>query len=134
MKSLLISLFVCTLSLLGIYANGSVDSVSYNETEYGAMHSNDVDADTLLPVEWDYPLGGSFSTDAQSLASQCQMGGRNYRILTSSKFLYLKCLSRTPSVRLTHQRLTDQIHSTFPFLNWEVASEHYIFGMRRILI
>ena len=26
------------------------------------------------------------------------------------------------------------IHSTLPFQSWAVASDHYIFGMRRILI
>lgn len=74
--------------------------------------------------------------DAHSMARQLRLVHRNQRTLVLHHILLDKS-QLSKACRFYIEALyssNNHLFTTLPYLSWEVSSEHYIFGMRRILI
>lgn len=92
-------------------------------------------ADCILPITAD-PWDGLEFEDAESMARQLRTCGRGLRQFTFHSIVLSKSLSSKVARNCMDALLESysHIYSSLPCLSWEVSSEHYIFGMRRILI
>ncbi len=84
----------------------------------------------------DVPDEGEACLDMESLARQYRVCGRGQRSFSVNHLL----LGKSSGYRTAHKRLEVLVHSfnsvytSLPFQSWAVSSDHYVFGMRRILI
>ena len=70
--------------------------------------------------------------DAESLARQFRICERNQRVISLQYLSLGKKSAQKRLEQLFHS--IKQTYTSLPFQSWPVASDHYIFGMRRILI
>lgn len=93
-------------------------------------------ADNLAILSIPFPDHATSFVDATSLAWQLQASTRGQRQLTYPS----TCLAKGNAFRDAKLRLEALLHpahpvyNSLPFVCWSVSSDHYIFGMRRILI
>ena len=81
------------------------------------------------------PLEHSALTETQVLARQLTMSGRVFRQNLSQTTLFSKTVQRVAMMRMKAlAQSAIHLHSTYPCRRWKVSSEHYVFGMRHILI
>ena len=90
-------------------------------------HSHSVNEGAIIPLEFSdaYTLAHRVSTSAERL----------YRFSSIETTQYIKALLRKLATRmdvLTH--CSKRVYDTSRSQSWDDACEHYIFGMRRILI
>lgn len=89
-----------------------------------------------MPIESDLPCGDMVYTDAQSLSRQLRSCGRLQRI-SNVHFSFLnKILEWKKALNRMEMLSCASFHAytTIPCQSWALASEHYVFGMRRILV
>lgn len=111
---------------------GTVESV----LQLGKMtDASDSSGSWILPVSPDKDRNVMFE-DAQSMARQLRLMHRNQRSLILHYTLLDKALLSkvAKSCMDTLYTSSNRVYTTLPYPSWEVSSEHYIFGMRRILI
>ena len=111
---------------------GTVESV----LQLGKMtDASDLSGSWILPVSSDKDRNVMFE-DAQSMARQLRLMHRNQRSLILHYTLLDKALLSkvTKSYMDALYTSSNRVYTTLPYPGWEVSSEHYIFGMRRILI
>lgn len=131
MKDLFVLISVSFMLLLGIGAVNAFPSV-----DEGKDVSYEPVMEHVLPSVHQASPDNTFCLEAQSLARQLRLGGRGQRTLSLSCFLFSKVIPGKTLVVLSNA-LEHSFHryvSSLPCPSWEVASEHYVFGMRRILI
>lgn len=131
MKNVIAIISVFFLLFLGVRV---VESIPFSQkgTDVSCENS-DVHAPSAFISD---SLDNTFCLDAQSMSRQQRLGGRGQRSLLMSFSAFSKIIIRK-SITTLSVVLDQSIHrivSTVPCLNWEFASDHYIFGMRRILI
>ena len=135
MKNILLLLSLFLMSLLG--AN-DIDG-NLLETEEARVESvlrADEPVGQVLPVVTEWPNESEACVDAESLARQfriCERGQRTVPV----KYLSLGKKTAHQGALKRLERLFRSINQTYtsvPFQSWSVASDHYVFGMRRILI
>lgn len=81
------------------------------------------------------PLDYSALTETEILARQLTMSGRVFRQNLSQTTLFSKTVQRVAMMRMKAlAQSAIHLHSTYPCRRWKVSSEHYVFGMRHILI
>ena len=97
-------------------------------------HSNN--ESSIVPLENDRGIADMEFGDAHSLAHRISASAeRMYRFSSTETAQFIKTLLRKMATRMaslahSHTRVYDSSHC----LSWDNACEHYIFGMRRILI
>lgn len=75
--------------------------------------------------------------DTESLARQFRVIGRNQRQLSQTSSVLSKWMV---NYRMAKSRLdallqsSNHVYTSLPLPSWAVSSDHYVFGMRRILI
>lgn len=89
----------------------------------------------IMPVTSGHERTSTFE-DAQSMARQLRLMHRNQRPLVLHYTLLDRSLLSKANRSYMEALYASANHAftTLPYLSWEVSSEHYIFGMRRILI
>lgn len=101
-----------------------------------AASTQGVNEDTIIPLHKDNGVADMEVGDAHSLAHRVSASAeRMYRFSSIETTQFLKNLLRRMAVRMDN--LTNchtRVYDTSRCLNWSDACEHYIFGMRRILI
>ena len=130
MKNILLLLFLFSMFLLG--AKSSNDTLPEEGAGVESILLVDIPIDQVLPVVTDWPNESEACVDAESLARQFRICERNQRVISLQ---YLSLGKKSAQKRL--EQLFHSIGRTYtslPFQSWPVASDHYIFGMRRILI
>ena len=135
MKNILLLLSLMFVFLLG--ARGM--DASLPETDGKGVEAclqADAPVGYILPVVTEWPDEGEAYVDAESLAGQFRVCGRNQRPGSVHLWTFVK----GADYRVAKKRLELLFHSfkrtytSLPCQSWPVASDHYVFGMRRILI
>lgn len=112
----------------------STEICTLQNTEDSPRHSFNEDA--ILPVTRDKGLADMEVGDAHSLAHRLSISAeRMSRITSIETSQFIKTLLRRMATRMAN--LTNchtRVYDTSRSLSWDDACEHYIFGMRRILI
>lgn len=143
MKNLLLFLSVVFACLLCTgTVNGALLSEERGEAEYGlqanellTMAEAEQAAGFFLPVSSKQERDMAFE-DAQSLARQLRLVNRSQRTLVLPYTLLDKgVLTKVAKccMDIIHSSINHS-YTSLPYQSWGVSSEHYIFGMRRILI
>lgn len=135
MKNIL--LFI-SLSLMFLLGARDMNVVPFEKEGVGmetVLHS-DIPVGYISSVVFEWPEEGDAYVDAQSLARQFRVCGRGQRHLSVHQFSSVR--STAFRVAQKHHELLyhsiGRIFSSLPYQGWSVPSDHYVFGMRRILI
>ena len=134
MKNILLLLFLFSMFLLG--AKSSNDTLPEEGVGVESVLQADIPVDQILPVVTEWPHESEACVDAESLARQFRVCDRGQRIVPV-KYLSLGKKTAHQGALKRLERLFHSINQTYtslPFQSWSVASDHYVFGMRRILI
>ena len=134
MKNILLLLFLFSMFLLG--AKSSNDTLPKEGAGVEFVLQADIPVDQVLPILTEWPHESEACVDAESLARQfriCERGQRAFSVQHSY-------FAKTSAHRAAKRRLDilfhtiNQFYTSLPYQSWAVSSDHYIFGMRHILI
>ena len=135
MKNFLLFLSLFMMFLLGarnidgtlpVEEGAGMECVLQSETSVGC----------ILPIVAELPEKGDAYVDVESLAHQYRICGRGQRYFSVQQMFWAKSSAYRAAIRrldiLCHSNHT--VYTSLPCQSWEVSSDHYVFGMRRILI
>lgn len=134
MKNILLLIFLSLMFLLGAK---NMDDVSQTE-EIGAECAlqADVPIGYILPLVTEFPEKGKAFVDTESLARQYRLCGRGQRSFSVQQLLFGKSTAYRAAKKhlemLCHT--IKNVHSSLPCQSWTDVSDHYVFGLRHILI
>ena len=135
MKNILLFISLSLMFLLG--ARGMDVTLSQEEgAGMEAVLQADASVGYILPDVEEWPEEGDAYVDAESLARQFRVCGRGQRQLSVRQY----SLARSSAHQVARKRLEllfysiERTYSSLPCQSWPVPSDHYVFGMRRILI
>ena len=135
MKNILLLIFLPLLFLLGAKnMDDSFDKEKRMRVENVLL--TDVPEGYVLSSVFELPDRGEACVDTESLARQYRVCGRGQRTF-SVQGMFLGKSSAYRASKKHLEMLVHTIHCVFtslPCQSWKVSSEHYVFGMRRILI
>ena len=135
MKNFLLLLSFFLVSLLGakglesalpVEEGAGVESVLPTEASVGY----------ILPIVAELPDTGEAYVDVESMAGQYRVVGRGQRSFSVQQMF----MAKSSAYRAARRRLEmlshtiNQVYTSLPCQSWAVPSDHYVFGMRRILI
>ena len=135
MKNFLLLLSLFMMSLLG--ARDVHDTLSVEEgmgVEYVLPAEEPVGH--ILPIVAELPTKGEAYVDVESLALQYRICGRGQRSFSVQQMF----LAKSSAYRAAKKHLEmlshtiNQVYTSLPCQSWAVPSDHYVFGMRHILI
>lgn len=131
MKYYLVFLSVLfTFLLVSNRMNG--DSLSQ---EGSGVEVGNTEVGYVLPVTSEPSEGEMVFEDAHSIAWQLRVCGRSQRTATLHyTILNKELLSKLAKFRMDALFQSSHVYTTFISQSWEVPSEHYVFGLRHILI
>ena len=135
MKNFLLLLLLFMLSLLG--ARDVHDTLSVEEgMGVESVLPAEEPVGHILPIVAELPTKGEAYVDVESLALQYRICGRGQRSFSVQQMLFGKSSAYRAAKKhlemLSHT--INQVYTSLPCQSWEVPSDHYVFGMRRILI
>ena len=135
MKNFLLLLSFFLVSLLG--AKGLESTLPVEE---GAGVESVLPAEAsvgyILPLVAELPDTGEAYVDVESMAGQYRVVGRGQRSFSVQQMF----MAKSSAYRAARKRLEmlshtiNQVYTSLPCQSWAVSSDHYVFGMRRILI
>ena len=135
MKNFLLLLSFFLVSLLG--AKGLESTLPVEE---GAGVESVLPAEAsvgyILPLVAELPDTGEAYVDVESMAGQYRVVGRGQRSFSVQQMF----MAKSSAYRAARRRLKmlshtiNQVYTSLPCQSWAVSSDHYVFGMRRILI
>lgn len=101
-----------------------------------AIGKNTVSAGAIIPINRDKGIADMEVSDAHSLAHRVSASAeRMYRFSSIETSQFIKTLLRRMADRITSlANCHTNMYDASRCLSWDDACEHYIFGMRRILI
>ena len=135
MKQLLLFLSLFLLSLLGAKDN----NVALSEMEEAGVEFallEDEPTGYILPSALEVPDEGEAFVDVEALARQYRVIGRGQRSFSVQQLVWEK----SAAYRAAKKRLDillhviNRVYTTLPCQSWKVSADHYVFGMRHILI
>lgn len=135
MKNFLLLLSLFMMSLLG--ARDVHDTLSVEEG-MGVESVLPVEEPVghILPIVAELPTKGEAYVDVESLALQYRICGRGQRSFSVQQMFFGKSSAYRAAKKhlemLSHT--INQVYTSLPYQSWAVSSDHYVFGMRRILI
>lgn len=142
MKNIFILISVFLLSLLST----EIREISFHSEGQDAYvcssdYFHDIDQDIenincITPLESDLPCEDMVYTDVQSLSRQLRSSGRLQRMLNVHFSFLNKMLEWKKALNRLEMLSYASFHTytTIPCQSWALASEHYVFGMCRILV
>lgn len=141
MKYLLLIISLLMVSLFGIKDTVTVlpvDLQAQSVCQYSNYEAESANVNYVLSASGQERLfSDMFLPETQSLARHLQNNSNRLSRITTTHY-YISCnkfLLRLMSLlkEALGLSVTSQF-STMPYLSWSVSSDHYVFGMRRILI
>lgn len=135
MKNFLLVIFLSLMSLLGVK---NMNATLHGEEGIGVenIFHADIPHEYIQPSVIELPDGDSAYVVTDSMARQYRVCGRGQRSFSVNHAFFSKsAVLRTAKKHL--EMLSNSIKcacTSLPCQSWEVASEHYVFGLRRILI
>jgi hypothetical protein len=135
MKNYLLLLSFFLVSLLG--AKGIESSLPSDEgVGVETVLSAEASVGYILPLVAELPDTGEAYVDVESMAGQYRVVGRGQRSFSVQQMF----MAKSSAYRAARRRLEmlshtiNQVYTSLPCQSWAVSSDHYVFGMRRILI
>lgn len=134
MKNILLLIFLFLMFLLGAK---NTDIVS-PEREIGVECTSliDVPVGYILPLVTEFPEKENACLDTESLARQYRLCGRGQRSFSVQHLFFGKSMAYRAAKKhldmLCHT--IKNVYTSLPFQAWTVASDHYVFRLRHILI
>ena len=135
MKNILLFLSFFLMSLLG--AKGIEGTLSSEEgVGEKSVLQTEIPVGYILPVVAELPDTGKAYVNVESMAGQYRVIGRGQRSFSVQQMFWGKSSAYQAAKRrlemLSHT--INQVYTSLPYQSWTVSSDHYVFGMRRILI
>ena len=135
MKNFLLFLSLFLMFLLGAGdVNGTLPVEEGVEVE--CVLQTDSSVEQILLSEINLPDEGEACVNTENLARQYRANGRGQRSFSVQQMFYGKSLAYRAARRrlemLSHT--INQTYTSMPCQSWSLSSDHYVFGMRRILI
>ena len=135
MKNILLFLSFFLMSLLG--AKGIEGTLSSEEgMGVKSVLQTETPVGYILPVVDELPDTGEAYVNVESMAGQYRVIGRGQRSFSVQQMFWGKSSAYQAAKRrlemLSHT--INQVYTSLPYQSWTVSSDHYVFGMRRILI
>ena len=135
MKNFLLLLLLFMMSLLG--ARDVHDTLSVEEgMGVESVLPAEEPVGHILPIVAELPTKGEAYVDVESLALQYRICGRGQRSFSVQQMFFGKSSAYRAAKKhmelLSHT--TNQVYNSLPCQSWAVPSDHYVFGMRHILI
>lgn len=95
-----------------------------------------VTQDAFISLDRDKGVADMEVADGRNLAHRVSASAeRMYRFSSIETFQFIKTLLRRMALRMANlANCHTRVYDTSRSLSWDTACEHYIFGMRRILI
>ena len=135
MKNFLLLLLLFMMSLLG--ARDVHDTLSVEEgMGVESVLPAEEPVGHILPIVAELPTKGEAYVDVESLALQYRICGRGQRSFSVQQMFFGKS-SAYRAVKKHLEMLShtiNQVYTSLPCQSWAVPSDHYVFGMRHILI
>ena len=135
MKNYLLLLSFFLVSLLGAKdIEGTLSSEKGMGVE--SVLQTEIPVGYILPVVAELPDAGEAYVDVESMAGQYRVVGRGQRSFSVQQMF----MAKSSAYRAARKRLEmlshtiNQVYTSLPCQSWAVSSDHYVFGMRRILI
>lgn len=135
MKNILLFLSFFLMSLLG--AKGIEGTLSSEEgVGEKSVLQTEIPVGYILPVVAELPDTGEAYVNVESMAGQYRVIGRGQRSFSVQQMF----MAKSSAYRAAKRRLEmlshtiNQVYTSLPCQSWAVSSDHYVFGMRRILI
>ena len=135
MKNFLLLLSLFMMSLLG--ARDVYDTLSVEEgMGVESVLPAEEPVGHILPIVAELPTKGEAYVDVESLALQYRICGRGQRSFSVQQMF----LGKSSAYRAAKKHLEmlshtiNQVYTSLPCQSWAVPSDHYVFGMRHILI
>ena len=135
MKNILLFLSFFLMSLLG--AKGIEGTLSSEEgMGVKSVLQTEIPVGYILPVVAELPDAGEAYVNVESMAGQYRVIGRGQRSFSVQQMF----MAKSSAYRAARRRLEmlshtiNQVYTSLPCQSWAVSSDHYVFGMRRILI
>ena len=135
MKNILLFLSFFLMSLLG--AKGIEGTLSSEEgVGEKSVLQTEIPVGYILPVVAELPDAGEAYVNVESMAGQYRVIGRGQRSFSVQQMF----MAKSSAYRAARRRLEmlshtiNQVYTSLPCQSWAVSSDHYVFGMRRILI
>ncbi len=135
MKHILLFLSFFLVSLLGAKGLDETPLMTEGAGVESVLQTGEPSA-SLFSSILEMPEEGEACIDTESLARQYRVCGRGQRSFSVQHFFFGKDSAyRAAKKRLDIlSRTINQVYTTLPCQSWEVPSDHYVFGMRHILI
>ena len=135
MKNFLLLLLLFMMSLLG--ARDVHDTLSVEEgMGVESVLPAEEPVGHTLPIVAELPTKGEAYVDVESLALQYRICGRGQRSFSVQQMFFGKSSAYRAAKKhlemLSHP--INQLYTSLPCQSWAVPSDHYVFGMRHILI
>ena len=135
MRNILLFLSLFLMSLLSVKG---IDDALHKGEEVGmeSVFQIETSAGYILPSVAELPDEGEAYVDTESLARQYRVCGRGQRSFSVQRML----LGKSSAYRAAKKRLDvlfhtiNHVYTSLPYQSWAISSDHYIFGMRHILI
>ena len=133
MKNILLFLSLFLMSLLGVKG---IDVALPEREGVESVFQIETSAGYILPSVAELPDEGEGYVDTESLARQYRVCGRGQRSFSVQQML----LGKSSAYRAAKKRLDvlfhtiNHVYTSLPYQSWAISSDHYIFGMRHILI
>lgn len=135
MKNIL--LFI-SLSLLFLLGAKNMDGTFLEEErmEVENVFQTNIPTESILSCASGLPDENEAYIDTEALARQFRVCGRGQRSFSVQQMFFGKSSAFRASKKYLEMflRTTNCIYTSLPCQSWTVSSEHYVFGMRRILI
>ena len=135
MKNILLFLSLLLMSLLNVKG---IDDALHKGEEVGmeSVFQIETSAGYILPLVAELPDEGEAYVDTESLARQYRICGRGQR----TSFVQQMFFGKESTYRAAKKHLDilfhtiNHVYTSLPYQSWSVSSDHYVFGMRHILI
>ena len=135
MKNFLLLLLLFMMSLLGARDVHDTHSVEEGMGVESVLPAEEP-VGHILPIVAELPTKGEAYVDVESLALQYRICGRGQRSFSVQQMFFGKS-SAYRAVKKHLEMLShtiNQVYTSLPCQSWAVPSDHYVFGMRHILI
>ena len=133
MKNILLFLSLFLMSLLGVKG---IDAAILEGEGVESVFQIEDSVGYILPSVAELPDEGEAYVDTESLARQYRVCGRGQR----TSFVQQMFFGKESTYRAAKKHLDilfhtiNHVYTSLPYQSWTISSDHYVFGMRHILI
>ena len=133
MKNILLFLSLYLMFLLGARA---IDVSAPSEEGTGVENVLQAEASEGFILPWVADLPDKGEDYVESMAVQYRVLGRGQRSFSVQQMFFGKSSAYRAAMKRLEMLFQNvkSVYSSLPYPSWTVSSDHYIFGMRRILI